>query len=105
MARSADRSRDRFARQTRALGAILRVATYPAPKLTVVEDISRDEARARAHRASVICEIDGRRSDTRAAVCRNDRGRVISNDVETRVSGRSRCRDRRRNLIASDTCR
>lgn len=107
VARSADRSRDRLARQTPALGisfsALLLISFQNRPKLIVVQHISRDEARARAQRANVICAIDGRRSDTRT-VSRNDRGGVISDDVETRASGRSPRRNRRRSLIASDTC-
>lgn len=72
---------------------------------TVVEDISRDEARAQ-HRASVICGIDGRRADTQAAAStRNHRGGIIGDDVETRVSGRSRRRSRRRSPTTSDYTR
>lgn len=69
----------------------------------VVENISRNQARARAHRASVICGIDGRRADTRAAAStRNHQGGIIGDDVETRVSGRSRRRSRRRSPTTSD---
>lgn len=109
VARSADRSRDHLARESRAVGAVLRYVTaYPASKSTRTHRQLKKyrSSRSTCPRASVICGIDGGRSDTRAGVSRNDRGGVISDDdVETRVPGSSRSRRGRRRSLTDTRCR